>query len=188
MKDISNLYTLLTQWYVLFMGIFDIFKKKSKASSPNNILDQLASGKIKVPKEKLHKIKITHEEFIEYSNDRHKNHKTLETLPKKDYPTLGGRIVGYHPNPKDIITRLMAVVEFPIVGKTQKTFVVNCTALGRNPTTGTLTYPAEGSWIMFQEIGEGKDDDGKTRSYGIASMVISQGFISMIEKASKLKK
>ena len=170
------------------MGIFDIFKKKSKASSPNNILDQLASGKIKVPKEKLHKIKITHEEFIEYSNDRHKNHKTLETLPKKDYPTLGGRIVGYHPNPKDIITRLMAIVEFPIVGKTQKTFVVNCTALGRNPTTGTLTYPAEGSWIMFQEIGEGKDDDGKTRSYGIASMVISQGFISMIEKASKLKK
>ena len=94
------------------MGIFDIFKKKSKASSPNNILDQLASGKIKVPKEKLHKIKITHEEFIEYSNDRHKNHKTLETLPKKDYPTLGGRIVGYHPNPKDIITKLMAVVGF----------------------------------------------------------------------------
>ena len=167
------------------MGIFDIFKKKTKASSSDNILKQLA--KIKIPKEKLHKIKITHKEFLEYSNDRHNNHKTLEALPK-DFPTLGGRIVGYHPNPKDIITRLMAVVEFPIIGKTTKTFVVNCTTLGRNPTTDTLTYPAEGTWIMFQEIGEGKDDDGKTRSYGIASIVISQGFYNMVEKASKLKK
>ena len=131
------------------MGIFDIFKKKSKASSPNNILDQLASGKIKVPKEKLHKIKITHEEFIEYSNDRHKNHKTLETLPKKDYPTLGGRIVGYHPNPKDIITRVMAVVEFPIVGKTQKTFVVNNVGSYYNSTLNTKTYYINILYILF---------------------------------------
>ena len=170
------------------MGLFDLFKKKTKTSTNNNILKLLTKGEIKVPKEKLNKIKITHEEFIEYSNDKHKNHKTLETLPEKDHPTLGGKIVGYHPNPKDIITKLMAVVEFPIIGETQKTYAVNCTALGRNPTTGTLTYPAEGTWIMFQEIGEGKDDDGKTRSYGIASMVISEGFINMIQKASNSKR
>jgi len=170
------------------MGLFHIFKKKEKTSSSDNILKQLADNKIKIPKEKLHKIEITHEEFLQYSNDRHKNHRTLETLPKEDFPTLGGKIIGYHPYPKDIVTRLMAIVEFPIIGETQKTFVVNCTALGRNPTTSMLTYPAEGTWIMFQEIGEGKDDDGKTRSYGIASMVISQEFYNMVEKASKLKK
>ncbi|RZO90401.1 MAG: hypothetical protein EVA56_03705 [alpha proteobacterium HIMB114] len=169
------------------MGLFDIFKK-TQAISSNNIFDQLASDKIKVPKEKLHKIKITHEEFMEYSNDRHENFKITEKLSKTDYPPLGGRIVGYYPNPKDIITRLMAVVEYPIIGETQKTFVVNCSPLGKNPTTGTLTYPAEGSWIMFQEIGEDKDHDGKTRSYGIASIVLTESFIKMIEKLAKSKK
>ena len=130
---------------------------------------------------------------MEYSEDRHKNFKTTELLSKKDQagdPPMLGIIVGYHPFPKDIVTTLMAVVEWPILSKTKKTFTVNCTMLGKTPTAtnDTLTYPGEGTWIFFREISEGKDDDGKTQAYGIAETVFSPEFYEMLKKVQKRKK
>jgi len=171
------------------MGVFDIFKKKK--SSDDEFINSLARSEIKVPKEKLHKIKITHKQFLEYSEDRHKNFKTTELLSKKDQvgdPPMVGVIVGYHPHPKDIVTTLTAIVEWPVLKQTEKTFVVNCTCLGRTPTTNNLTYPAEGTWIFFRKIGEGKDEDGKMRTYGIAETVFSPGFYEMIKKGLNKKK
>ena len=163
------------------MGLFDIFKKRK--SDLVEIIDLLAKNKIIIPKVKLDTLQITQEEFYEYSEAHHKNFKATRLLDEKNQPTLVGVIVGYHPYPKNIATRLTAVVEWPAYEKSEKTFVVDCTFLAKNPTSRTLTYPTEGTWIDFRETGEAEDTDGKTRTYGIAESIFDPEFLKAVLKS-----
>ena len=163
------------------MGIFDIFKKRK--SDLIEILDLLAKNKITIPKVKLNTLKITQEEFYEYSEVRHKNFKATRLLDEKNHPSLIGVIVGYHPYPKNITTRLTAVVEWPAYEKSERTFVVDCTSLGKSPTTRSLTYPIDGTWIYFRETGEAEDTDGKTRTYGIAETIFDPELVKAALKS-----
>jgi len=167
------------------MGLFDFLKKK-KAPKPK--IPDIDLSKVKVPKEKLYTMKVTSEQIQAFTNDRDKNDKLLKTLPKDQFPSLGGKIVGYSPHPQDFLSKFFAVVEYPIIGKPQQTFVVNCTALIKLTTIGKISYPAEGTWIMFKNLGEQKDTDGELRSYGIATIVFSQSLFKAMMSLGKKKK
>lgn len=167
------------------MGLFDFLKTKK---APKKKTPSIDLSKVKVPKEKSLTMNVTIDEVQAYTNDRDKNDELLKTLPNDQYPSLGGKIVSYHPNPRDFLSNFFAVVEFPLVGKPQKTFVVNCTALIKSKTHGKISYPAEGTWIMFKDLGEQEDTDGKLRSYGIATVVFSQSLFKTIMSMSKKKK
>lgn len=104
---------------------------------------------MKAPKAKDNIIKLTQEEFRNYSDKHHENFKFTETLPKDKYPTLIGKIEGYHPYTKDLGSLLMAVVEWPVYKKVERTFVVDCTLIAKT-SGGSLTYPGEGTWIFSE--------------------------------------
>ena len=95
------------------MGIFDIFKKKKKKKDKKNldVTDLIKNDLIKVPEVKYDKIKINDDQLNEYVKDSGDNNKLIRTLPENDFPSLGGKIVGYHPHPKNFISSMYAVVE-----------------------------------------------------------------------------
>jgi hypothetical protein len=164
--------------------IFNFFKKEE--SDLVKIITLIKSGNLQEPKKKDKTIKLSREEFILYSNHRHEIFKTTEMLPEDKHPSLYGVIVGYHPYPKDIITALTAVVEWPCYEKSKKTFVVDCSLLARG-SSPNLTYPGEGTWIIFRELGKTKDADGTIRAYGMADTVFSSQLINIALKASGKK-
>ena len=166
--------------------IFNFFKKKKKLTSdPIEIISRIESGQLKSPKVSDNIIKLTQEEFRNYSDKHHENFKFTETLKDK-YPTLIGKIKGYHPYAKDLGSLLMAVVEWPVYKKAERTFVVDCTLLAK--TSGNnLTYPGEGTWIFFRELGEKKDTDGILRTYGIAETIFTEQLIQLALKEYKKK-
>ena len=169
------------------MGIFDFFKKKKKSNNNLDISDLIKNDLIKVPEVKYDQIEINRDQLNEYIKESSENNKLLQTLPEKDFPSLGGRIVGYHPYPKNFISNMYAVVEYPIIGEVQKSFVVNCSSIARTKI-GYLLLPTKGTWILFKDFGEIKDVDGKARSYGLATLVMSQSVFDMFSKAAKMKK
>lgn len=166
--------------------IFNFFKKEKKKSDTIEIVSRIESGQLKAPKAKDNIIKLTQEEFRNYSDKHHENFKFTETLPKDKYPTLIGKIEGYHPYAKDLGSLLMAVVEWPVYKKVERTFVVDCTLIAK--TSGNnLTYPGEGTWIFFRELGKQKDTDGILRTYGIAETVFTEQLIQLALKEYKKK-
>ena len=166
--------------------IFNFFKKKKKITSdPIEIISRIESGQLKSPKVSDNIIKLSQEEFRNYSDKHHENFKFTETLKDK-YPTLIGKIEGYHPYAKDLGSSLMAVVVWPVYKKVERTFVVDCTLLAKT-SGGTLTYPGEGTWIFFRELGEQKDTDGILRTYGIAETIFSEQLIQLALKEYKKK-
>ena len=168
------------------MGLFDIFKKK-KNKKNLDISDLIKNDLIKVPEVKFDKIDMNSAELDEYVKDSRDNSKLLKTLPEKDFPSLGGKIVGYHPHPKNFVTSMYAVVEYPIIGEVQKSFVVNCSGIAKTQL-GHLLLPKKGTWILFKDLGEMKDTDEESRSYGLATLVMSQSLFDMFSKAAKQKK
>lgn len=166
------------------MGLFDFFKKEKNKSDIVEIISRIESGQLKAPKVRDNIIKLTHEEFLKYSDKHHENFKFTETLPKDKYPTFIGVIKGYHPYAKDTGSLLMAVVEWPVYKKVDRTFVIDCTLLGK--TSGrNLTYPGEGTWIFFRELGNQKDTDGILRTYGIAETIFTEQLIQLALKGYK---
>lgn len=168
------------------MGLFDIFKKK-KNKKNLDISDLIKNDLIKVPEVKFDKIRINDDQLNEYVKDSGDNNKLLRTLPEKDFPSLGGKIVGYHPHPKNFVTSMYAVVEYPIIGEVQKSFVVNCSGIAKTQL-GHLLLPKKGTWILFKDLGEMKDIDEKSRSYGLADLVMSQSLFDMFSRAAKQKR
>jgi hypothetical protein len=167
--------------------IFNFFKKEKNKSDTVEIISRIESGQLKAPKVRDNIIKLTQEEFHKYSDKHHENFKFTETLPKDKYPTLIGVIEGYHPYVKDIGSLLMAVVEWPVYKKSERTFVVDCTLLGKTSGGSNLTYPGEGTWIFFRELGEKKDTDGILRKYGIAETIFTEQLIQLALKEYKKK-
>jgi hypothetical protein len=167
--------------------IFNFFKKEKNKSDTVEIISRIESGQLKAPKVRDNIIKLTQEEFHKYSDKHHENFKFTETLPKDKYPTLIGVIEGYHPYVKDIGSLLMAVVEWPVYKKSERTFVVDCTLLGKTSGGSNLTYPGEGTWIFFRELGEQKDTDGILRTYGIAETIFTEQLIQLALKEYKKK-
>ena len=80
----------------------------------------------------------------------------------------------------------MAVVEWPVYKKVERTFVVDCTLLGKS-SGSNLTYPGESTWIFFRELGKQKDTDGILRTYGIAETVFTEQLIQLALKEKKKK-
>ena len=142
-----------------------IFKKKKLP----DVIEIVKSG-IKMPKAK-YTIKMSSEQFGEFSSAHNENFKTTEMLSQKNYKSLIGKIVGYHPSPKDIKTALTAVVEWPVYKKSERNYVVDCTLACRTSGSDRVSYPIEGTWIHFREVGEAKDTDGQTRLYGLAETI-----------------
>jgi len=167
--------------------IFNFFKKEKNKSDTVEIISRIESGQLKAPKVRDNIIKLTQEEFHKYSDKHHENFKFTETLPKDKYPTLIGVIEGYHPYVKDIGSLLMAVVEWPVYKKSERTFVVDCTLLGKTSGGSNLTYPGEGTWIFFRELGEKKDTDGILRKYAIAETIFTEQLIQLALKEYKKK-
>ena len=171
------------------MGIFDIFKKKKKKKDKKNldVTDLIKNDLIKVPEVKYDKIKINDDKLNEYVKDSGDNNKLIRTLPENDFPSLGGKIVGYHPHPKNFISSMYAVVEYPIIGEVEKSFAVNCSGIAKTQL-GYLLMPKKGTWILFKDLGEMKDTDEVARSYGVATLVMDQKLFDMFSRAAKLKK
>ena len=166
--------------------IFNFFKKDKKKSDIIETVSRIESGQLKAPKINELNIKLTQEEFRKYSDKHHENHKFTETLPKDKHPTHIGVIKGYHPYANDIGSLLMAVVEWPVYKKVERTFVVDCTLLGKS-SGSNLTYPGESTWIFFRELGKQKDTDGILRTYGIAETVFTEQLIQLALKEYKKK-
>ena len=166
--------------------IFNFFKKEKNKSDTVEIISRIESGQLKAPKVRDNIIKLTQEEFHKYSDKHHENFKFTETLPKDKHPTHIGVIKGYHPYAKDIGSLLMAVVEWPVYKKVERTFVVDCTLLGKS-SGSNLTYPGENTWIFFRELGKQKDTDGILRTYGIAETVFTEQLIQLALKEHKKK-
>ena len=97
------------------MDIFDIFKKKKKKQNKKNldVTDLIKNDLIKVPEVKYDKIKINDDQLNEYVKDSGDNNKLLRTLPENDFPSLGGKIVGYHPHPKNFISLIVKQINRP---------------------------------------------------------------------------
>ena len=169
------------------MGIFDFFKKRKKNNKNINITDLIKNDLIKVPEIKFDKIDMNSDQLNDYIKDTSKNSKLLRTLPERDFPSLGGKIVGYHPYPKDFITSMYAVVNYPIIGQVQQSFVVNCSGIAKLESNHLL-LPAEGTWILFKDLGENKNTNGEIRSYGLATLVMDQKLYDLLLQGSKLKK
>jgi hypothetical protein len=167
--------------------IFNFFKKDKKKSDIIETVSRIESGQLKAPKINQLNIKLTQEEFRQYSDRHHDNFKTTEMLPKDKHPTLLGVIRGYHPCAKNITSSLMAVIEWPVYKKSERTFVVDCTLLGKTSGGSNLTYPGEGTWIFFRELGEQKDTDGILRTYGIAETIFTEQLIQLALKKYKKK-
>ena len=166
--------------------IFNFFKKEKNKSDLVEIISRIESGQLKAPKVKDNIIKFTQEEFRKYSDKHHENHKFTETLPKDKHPTHIGVIKGYHPYANDIGSLLMAVVEWPVYKKVERTFVVDCTLLGKS-SGSNLTYPGVNTWIFFRELGKQKYTDGILRTYGIAETVFTEQLIQLALKEYKKK-
>ena len=166
--------------------IFNFFKKKKKTSDTIEIISRIESGQLKSPKVRDNIIKLTQEEFHKYSDKHHENFKFIEALSKDKYPTLIGVIRGYHPYAKDVGSLLMAVVEWPVYKKAERTFVVDCTLLGKS-SGSNLTYPGESTWIFFRELVKQKDTDGILRTYGIAETIFTEQLIQLALKEYKKK-
>ena len=161
--------------------MFNFFKKKE--SDIIEIVKLLGKNKIKVPNPKYTKTKISREDFYKLSDRSHENFKATELLKDKGCKPLIGVIVGYHPAPKDIYTAMTAVVEWPVYKKSEKTFVVDCSSLGKISGVYDLAYPREGTWIWFVETVKAKDTDKKTRTYGIAEIVFEPKVLQSALKA-----
>jgi len=176
------------------MGLFDIFKKKQsqeetrKSQRKKELTEQLKDFSILIDLIKENKIKIpqlsystasaiTEKEFLECDKAKDTAFRTTSFLSKEKRPFLVGVIETYHPYPKDLAEASTALVQWPVHGKNQKIFNVDCSALasfsiGSYPKSlYNVTYPKPGSWIWFCEYGKSKDTDGLLRSYGIAQMV-----------------
>ena len=166
--------------------IFNFLKKDKKKSDTIEIISRIESGQLKAPKVNDNIIKLTYEESLKYHNKHTENFKFTESLPKDKYPTLIGKIEGYHPYAKDIGSLLMAVVEWPVYKKVERTFVVDCTLLGKS-SGSNLTCPGESTWIFFRELGEQKDTDGILRTYGIAETIFTEQLIQLALKEYKKK-
>lgn len=170
------------------MGIFDFFKKKKKNNTKNlDIKDLIKNDLIKVPEVKFNKIDMNGNQLNDYIKDTSNNNALIKTLPKKDFPPLWGKIVGYHPYPKDFISSMYAVVNYPVIGDVQKSFVINCSGIAK-PEINHLLLPGEGTWISFIDLGENKNTDGEIRSYGLATLIIDQKTFDMISKVAKMRR
>ena len=169
------------------MGIFDFLKKKKKSNNNIDISYLVKNNLVKVPEVKFNKIAMNGDQLNDYIKDTSKNSALLKTLPKKDFPEIWGKIVGYHPYPKDFITSMYAIVNHPVIGEVQKSFVVNCSGIAELESNHLL-LPVEGTWISFKDLGENKNTNGEIRFYGLATLVIDQKIFDMILKVSKIKK